>query len=89
MSAAPDLLRLRGELERRFGAAILPRPGQGTQEARPGLPTGVGALDALVPGGIPRGLLTLWTGQAGGGRTAALLRAVVHACAGGARVALV
>jgi hypothetical protein len=89
VSAAPDLLRLRGELERRFGGAILPRPGHGAPERRPGFPTGVAALDALVPEGIPRGLLTLWTGEPGAGRTAALRAAVTQACAAGTRVALV
>jgi hypothetical protein len=89
VSAAPDLLRLRGELERRFGGAILPRPGESVEEARPGFRTGVAALDALVPEGIPRGLLTLWTGEAGCGRTAAMRAVVLAACAAGERVALV
>lgn len=89
MSAAPDLARLRRELEARFGGAVLPAPGSGAAEARPGFRTGVAAIDALVPGGVPRGVLSLWTGEAGSGRTAALRSLVRAACAGGARVALV
>jgi hypothetical protein len=89
VSAAADLHRLRGELERRFGSAILPRPGERAAEARPGFGTGVDALDALVPEGIPRGLLTLWTGEATSGRTAALRSTVLSACERGERVALV
>jgi hypothetical protein len=89
MSAAPELLRLRGELERRFGTAIVPRPGVEIEPAPPGFGTGVRALDALVPEGICRGLLTQWTGGAGSGRTAAVRAAVLAACAAGERVALV
>jgi hypothetical protein len=89
VSAAADLHRLRGELERRFGSAILPRPGERTAEARPGFRTGVDALDALVPEGVSRGLLTLWTGEATSGRTAALRSTVLAACERGERVALV
>src|SRR4051812_47062385 len=85
VSAAADLTRLRGELERRFGSAILPRPGERAAEARAGFRTGVDALDALVPEGIPRGLLTLWTGEATSGRTAALRSTVLAACGRGER----
>ena len=80
MSAAPDLELLRATLERRFGDAIVPVPGQAPARERPGFRTGVAALDALVPGGVPRRALTLWTGEATSGRTAALRVLVEEAC---------
>ncbi len=89
MSAAEDLHLLRARLERRFGGAILPRPGQGAGEARPGFRTGVAALDALLPAGVPRGALSLWTGEATAGRTGALRALVAAALAEGARVGIV
>jgi hypothetical protein len=89
LSAAPDLFRLRAELERRFGGAILPRPGQPAEAAPPGFATGVWMLDALVPEGVPRRAISLWTGQATSGRTAAVRLVVERACALGERVALV
>ncbi|HVH11598.1 MAG TPA: hypothetical protein VM759_01030, partial [Longimicrobium sp.] len=80
MSAAVDLKLLRADLERRFGEAIVPVPGQAPSRERPGFRTGVAALDALVPGGVPRRALTLWTGEATSGRTAALRVLVEAAC---------
>ncbi len=80
MSAAVDLKLLRADLEKRFGEAIVPVPGQAPSRERPGFRTGVAALDALVPGGVPRRALTLWAGEATSGRTAALRVLVEAAC---------
>lgn len=80
MSAAVDLKLLRANLEKRFGEAIVPVPGQAPSRDRPGFRTGVAALDALVPGGVPRRALTLWAGEATSGRTAALHVLVEAAC---------
>lgn len=90
VSAAEKLDQLRARLEKRFGSAILPQPGTGAQpEEEGGFRTGVRAIDALLPGGVPRRALSLWTGEGTCGRTGALRRVVEEACAGGARVALV
>ncbi|HEX2081747.1 MAG TPA: hypothetical protein VHG08_28845 [Longimicrobium sp.] len=80
MSAAPDLKLLRATLEKRFGDAMVPVPGQAPSRERDGFRTGVAALDALVPGGVPRRAITLWTGEATSGRTAALRVLVEAAC---------
>jgi hypothetical protein len=80
VSAAPDLKLLRATLERRFGDAIVPLPGQAPSRERSGFRTGVAALDALVPGGVPRRAITLWAGEATSGRTAALRVLVEAAC---------
>jgi len=86
-SAAERLDQVRTELEKRFGAAVRPLPGTERGGAA-GFRTGVRALDQLLPGGVPRGAVTLWTGEAGAGRTAAV-RALVERTRRGARVALV
>jgi hypothetical protein len=84
-STALDLHRLRTELEARFGNAFLPaRP-----EPRPGLLTGNAALDSLLPGGVPRGGLSLWTGTGTSGRTATLRSLVRQTAAAGARPVIV
>jgi hypothetical protein len=88
VSAAIDLNRLRSELEKRFGDAIRPVPGTTPERERPGFRTGVRALDQLLPGGVPRRAVTLWTGEATSGRTAAV-RALVEAACAETRVALV
>ena len=88
MSAAVKLDTLRLELERRFGAAIRPLPGTGVVRVRPGFRCGVRALDQLVPGGVPRGAVTVWTGEATSGRTAAV-RALVEAASRRTLVAVV
>lgn len=88
MSAAPDLSLLRARLEARFGGAIRPVPGSAPARGAPGFRTGIRAIDALLPDGVPRGALTLWAGEATSGRTAAL-RALVAAACRTARVALV
>lgn len=80
MSAAVDLKLLRASLEERFGQAIVPAPGQAPSRDRPGFRTGVAALDALLPGGVPRRALTLWAGEATSGRTAAVRVLVEAAC---------
>jgi hypothetical protein len=88
VSAAVDLNRLRSELEKRFGSAIRPVPGGAPERERDGFPTGVRALDQLLPGGVPRRAVTLWTGEATSGRTAAV-RALVEAACRRTLVALV
>lgn len=88
MGTALRLDRLRRELEERFGRAILPRPGA-EREVAPGFQTGVRALDCLLPRGVPRAALTLWTGEGTAGRTAALRALVMRACGGGATVGIV
>lgn len=88
MSAATSLAHLRAELEKRFGDAILPRR-LGASEVRSGFAIGVQALDRLVPEGVPRGLLSVWSGEATSGRTAAIRSLVAEACGTGASVGLV
>lgn len=90
MSAALELEQLRTRLEARFGSAILPAglPAP-VREEEPGFRVGVEALDRLLPRGVARGAATLWLGEAGSGRTAALWSLVAGACAGGAVVGLV
>jgi hypothetical protein len=83
-STALDLTRLRSELEARFGRAVLPAP------STPAGPcTGIPAVDALLPGGVPRGALSLWTGAGTSGRTAALRALAHHATARGVRTVVV
>lgn len=88
MSAAPDLTLLRAALEARFGGAIVPVPGTAPGRDARGFRTGIAAVDALVPGGVPRRALTAWAGEATSGRTAAL-RLLVEAACRETRVALV
>jgi hypothetical protein len=88
-SAAESLDRVRAELEQRFGAAIRPLPGTAPGPGHgDGFRVGVRALDQLLPGGVPRGAVTLWTGEASAGRTAAI-RALVQRAGRSALVALV
>jgi hypothetical protein len=87
-SAAERLDRVRTELEKRFGAAIRPLPGTAPDEGAAGYRAGVRPLDQLLPRGVPRGAVTLWTGEPTGGRTAAV-RALVERARRRARVALV
>jgi hypothetical protein len=86
--SAADVRKLRDELEARFGNVVLPA-GAPVPERTHGFRTGVAAVDALLPDGVPRGALSLWTGETTAGRTAALRALVLTACAGGARVALI
>lgn len=88
VSAALDLSLLRARLENRFGGAILPVPGTAPAREGAGFRTGIAGIDALLPGGVPRRALTLWTGEATSGRTAAV-RALVRSACRTARVALV
>lgn len=76
---AHDLQELRDRLENRFGRAVLPLPGEAPAPER-GLRTGIEGLDRLLPQGVPRGALTLWTGEASCGRTASLRALVAHTC---------
>lgn len=85
MSTAPDLNHLRALLEARFPSAI-PRPGE---TARRGIATGIGALDRLLPGGLPRGGLSVWSGAATAGRTAAVRVLVGSALERGLPVAVI
>ncbi|CAN5612274.1 hypothetical protein BH24GEM3_BH24GEM3_17420 [soil metagenome] len=84
--SAAEVQQLRSLLEGRFGRAIV-QPH--SREQASGFSLGVPLLDRLLPHGVPRGVLTLWRGEATAGRTAALRALVVRACTGGARVALV
>lgn len=88
MSAARDLARLRSQLEARFAGAILPFPGERRQD-RAGISTGIQAIDRLLPGGLPRGGLSVWTGTGTSGRTAALRTLVRHALGSGEAVGVV
>ncbi|HET8656288.1 MAG TPA: hypothetical protein VFL93_12280, partial [Longimicrobiaceae bacterium] len=89
-AAAMNLARLRAQLEERFGSAILPAdPPAPAREAPGGLRTGVIALDALLPAGVPRGALSLWTGAGTSGRTAAVRALVETTSRSGARIAVV
>jgi hypothetical protein len=87
-ASAAEILRLRGELEARFGEAIR-RPDAGDRERFDGFRTGVPVVDGLLPGGVQRGTLSVWSGEATSGMTAALRALVVHACGTGSRVAVV
>jgi hypothetical protein len=80
MGAAENLDRLRSQLEQRFGAAIRPLPGQAPEPERPGFRVGLRPLDQLLPEGVPRRALSLWTGEGTSGRTAALRLLVEGAC---------
>jgi hypothetical protein len=85
---AYDLQQLRTRLEERFGRVILPFPGAAPEPER-GISTGIEALDRLLPRGVPRGALTLWTGEPSCGRTAALRALVKRSCLAGREVAVV
>jgi hypothetical protein len=87
-SSAAEIGRLRDALQARFGSAVLPA-GAPAVERFPGFGTGIAAIDALLPGGVPRGMLSVWLGDTTAGRTAALRALVLHACGEGARVAVV
>ncbi|MBA4156672.1 MAG: hypothetical protein H0X65_04260 [Gemmatimonadetes bacterium] len=87
-ASTAEVRKLRGELEARFGGAIRPA-GAPAPERASGFLTGVAALDRLLPGGVPRGAISLWTGERTSGRTAALRTLVLRACAEGTSVALV
>jgi hypothetical protein len=89
VSAARNLADLRIELERRFGSAMLPAPGTAPSEQASGLRVGVRGIDRLLPGGVPRGALSLWIGEGTSGRTAALRLLVESAVTDGALVGLV
>ncbi|CAN5845668.1 hypothetical protein BH23GEM6_BH23GEM6_14990 [soil metagenome] len=90
MSAATELEQLRSKLEARFGSAILPAGIPAPfQEPEPGFRIGVETLDRLFPSGVARNAVTLWVGETGAGRTAALWSLVEGACGSGAKVAVV
>jgi hypothetical protein len=87
-ASAAEILQLRTELEQRFGGVI--RPAAAPERERfEGFRTGVEALDAALPRGVERGTLSVWTGEATSGLTAAVRALVNRACGEGARVAVV
>jgi hypothetical protein len=88
VASAAEIGRLRNELEARFGRAILPAAPPETERSA-GFRTGIAAIDALLPNGVARGTLSLWTGEATAGRTAALRALALHSCGEGATVAVV
>ncbi|MBX9927593.1 MAG: hypothetical protein K2X99_01660, partial [Gemmatimonadaceae bacterium] len=62
----------------------------GGRPESPGFPTGLEALDALLPGGgFPRGRLTEVASALGHGRTTFLRQCVTHALARGSWVAVI
>ncbi len=62
----------------------------GTPSSTPGLPTGVAALDAILPGGgIPRGRITEWLAPIGLGKTTLARSLVAATIRGGGGVAWV
>lgn len=66
---------LRGVLEQRFPGAV-----PSVHQTVPGVPTGVGVLDAVLPnGGLPRGRLSIWEPGVGAG---AVLRTACGAAVG-------
>lgn len=80
--ALEDLLRAR-----RLQAEAPPLRGE-DRRLRP-LSTGIGAVDALVDGGFPRGALSEVHGPASSGRTGVLLALLARTTRGGALAALV
>jgi hypothetical protein len=70
-----------------FGRAILPGAAP-VPERFDGFRTGIAAIDDLLPDGVQWGPLSLWTGEATAGRTAALRALALHSCVAGARVLL-
>lgn len=48
----------------------------------PGIPTGIAPLDRVLPGGVPRGKVSVLTGPPGSGRTGVARRVVETALAG-------
>ncbi|HYD51055.1 MAG TPA: hypothetical protein VEA99_00455, partial [Gemmatimonadaceae bacterium] len=63
--------------------------GAGEASVGPALPTGIPALDAAAPGGVPRGRLTEVVARRGGGRTTLLRQLVEQTVAAGGWVAVV
>jgi len=83
-AAAPKLDELRDLLRSKFpGAGVLDRPEYGV------LSTGRGELDAVLPGGVPLGAMTLLTGGASCGKTGIALAAAAGVTRGEGRVAWV
>jgi len=86
LAAAPvrDVSALRELLKRRFpGTNRVERPNHGV------VPTGVDAVDALLPGGLPRGAASLLSGPPSSGKTGIALRAAAQLTAEGGQVAWV
>ena len=80
---AADVLALRQALQERF-----PNAQPVIYRTAGAVPTGLGALDALLPGnGLPRGRLVMW--QPGGGATAVLRAASASVLEAGERAAWV
>jgi len=87
-ASAAQVLQLRSDLEARFGSAILPSTAPDV-EVFEGFRTGIHAIDGLLPHGLQRGTISVWTGEASAGLTAALRALVLHSCGEGARVAVI
>jgi hypothetical protein len=69
MSASPTVAALRQELEARFPSARpLARPHHGV------LPCGIDLIDELLPGGLPRGALSVLAGPPSSGKAALAAR---------------
>jgi hypothetical protein len=68
LDRAAKVAELRALLQEKHGPAqVLDAPSSGV------LPSGIRDLDALLPGGLPRGALTLFTGRSSSGKTGAAL----------------
>lgn len=85
MSAvAHDVASLRELLQKRFpGTSRLDAPSHGV------LASGVGAIDQLLPGGVPRGAATLLSGPPSSGKTGVALRVASGLTRSGGQVAWV
>ncbi len=76
-----DVSALRELLQTRFpGTTQVDRPSQGA------IPTGIASIDALLPGGLPRGAASLLSGPPSSGKTGLALRAAAQLTAEGGHV---
>lgn len=83
-SPVRDVAALRELLQRRFpGTTRLERPHHGV------LTTGIGPVDSLLPGGVPRGAATLFSGPPSSGKTGIALRVAAGLTRDGGEVAWV
>ena len=81
---ANRIAALRALLKQKFpGTTQVDKPDLGV------LPTGVPGIDRLVPGGLPRGAVSLLSGPPSSGKTGAALRVVAQLTASGGQAAWV